>query len=247
MEGNISVADALALRQPYGNGYECGCGDGMFGGNWGFMWILLILLLGGRGFGWGNNDGVQDNFISSEFIKRDIFNTNQNVSTTACQTQRDVLDSRYTTQLGLQQVQASQQECCCETQKEILENRYQNALSFKDQLYAQQQCCCETNRNIDAVRAENFKNTCDITNAIHAEGEATRALINANTMQDLRDRLEARDRDLLTANFQLSQQAQSANIISTLQPTPKPAYLTCSPYFAYNYGGCGCGCGCNNY
>lgn len=100
-------------------------------------------------------------------------------------------------------------------------------------------------RNIDAVRAENFKNTCDITTAIHAEGEATRALINANTMQDLRDRLEAKDRDLLTANFQLSQQAQSQNIINSLRPVPTPAYLTCSPYFAYNYGGCGCGCNGN--
>lgn len=187
--------------------------DGMNGG---WMWILLILLFG-RGFGgYGVDTGLQNNFIENEFLKRDVFNTNQNVSTTGCQTQRDVL-----------------------------ENRYQNALSFKDQLYAQQQCCCETNRNIDAVRAENFKNTCDITNAIHAEGEATRALINANTMQDLRDRLADRDRELMTANFQLSQQAQSANIIETLQPTPKPAYLTCSPYFAYGYNPCGCGC--NNF
>lgn len=231
MEGNLSVADALALQK-----YD----DGMYGGNNGFMWILLILLFGGRGFGWGTNEGVQDNFISNEFIKRDIFNTNQNVSATSCETQRDVLDSRYTTQLGLQQLQASQQSCCCETQKEILENRYQSALSFKDQLYAQQQCCCETNRNIDAVRSENFKNTCDITNAIHAEGEATRALINANAMQDLRDKLEARDRDLLTANFQLSQQAQTANLIDQIRPCPRPAYLSCSPYFSYGYNGCGC-------
>lgn len=70
-------------------------------------------------------------------------------------------------------------------------------------------------------------------------------------MQDLRDRLEARDRELMTANFQLSQQAQSANIINELRPCSKPAYLTCSPYEsnsfaafnAYN-NGCGCGCGC---
>lgn len=227
--GGIQATYDLADRNHGGYGY----GDGMYGG---WMWIILILLFAGRGFGgWNNGQGVQDNFISSEFIKRDVFNTNQNVSTTSCQTQRDVLENRFTSQ-----------QCCCETQKEILENRYQNALSFKDQLYAQQQCCCETNRNIDAVRAENFKNTCDITNAIHAEGEATRALINANTIQDLRDRLEARDRDLLTANFQLSQQAQSANIVNTLRPTPTPAYLTCSPYFAYNYGGCG-NCGCNNF
>ena len=41
--------------------------------------------------------------------------------------------------------------------------------------FAQQQCCCETNRSIDAVRSEAYKNTCNITTAIHAEGEATRA------------------------------------------------------------------------
>lgn len=204
--GGIQATYDLADRN---NGY--GYGGGMCGGGW--FWIILILLFAGRGFGWGNGEGVRDNFISGEFIKRDIFNTNQNVSATGCQTQRDILESRYTTELG-----------------------------FKDQLFAQQQCCCETNHNIDAVRAENFKNTCDITTAIHAEGEATRALINANTIQDLRDRLEARDRELMTANFQLSQQAQSANIINTLRPVPQPAYLTCSPYFAYNFGS---GCGCN--
>ena len=108
--------------------------------------------------------------------------------------------------------------------------------------FAAQQCCCETNRNIDNVRYEASKNTCDITTAIHAEGEATRALINANTMQALRDKLEDKDRELMTANFQLSQQAQSANLIAELRPCARPAYITCSPYQARNFGGCGCDC-----
>ena len=78
-------------------------------------------------------------------------------------------------------------------------NSLQGALA--ENRFASQNCCCETNRNIDAVRYEGAKNTCDITSAIHAEGEATRALINANTMQALRDKLEDRDRELMTANF----------------------------------------------
>ena len=120
-------------------------------------------------------------------------------------------------------------------QKYRIKSRYDNIIG------------CDTNRNIDAVRYENAKNTCDITTAIHAEGEATRALINANTMQDLRDRLEARDRELMTANFQLSQQAQTANLVNELRPCSRPAYLTCSPYESANYAftnNCGCGCGC---
>lgn len=191
--------------------------DGM-GMNGGWVWILLILLFG-RGYGgYGVDTGVQNNFIENEFLKRDIFNTNSNVSEQGCATQKEVIESRYTTQLGLQGLQASQDACCCATQ-----------------------------RAIDSVKAEAYKNTCEITTAIHNEGEATRALINAQAMQDLRDRLADRDRELMTANFQLSQQAQSANIIETLQPTPKPAYITCSPYFAYGYNPCGCGCGCNNF
>ena len=102
--------------------------------------------------------------------------------------------------------------------------------ALKDGFYGLQGCCCETNRNIDAVRYEGAKNTCDITTAIHAEGEATRALINANTMQALRDKLEDRDRELLTANFQLSQQAQNAYLINEIRPCARPAYITCSPY-----------------
>lgn len=101
----------------------------------------------------------------------------------------------------------------------------------------QQACCCETQKGILGLQAENYKNTCDITNAIHKEGEDTRALITANTIQDLRDQNTA-------YQLQLSNQAQTANIISQLRPTPIPAYLTCSPYTANNCGYLN-GCNCN--
>ena len=97
------------------------------------------------------------------------------------------------------------------------------------------------NRNIDAVRYEGSKNTCEITNAIHAEGEATRALINANLMQELRDKLEARDRDILVRDFQLSQLAQTSSLIGELRPCAKPAYITCSPYTTASFGCGSCG------
>ena len=55
---------------------------------------------------------------------------------------------------------------------------------------AAQQCCCETNRNIDGVRYDAQKNTCDIITAIHAEGEATRNMMQQNEIQQLRDRIQ---------------------------------------------------------
>lgn len=79
------------------------------------------------------------------------------------------------------------------------------------------------------------KNTCDITNAIHAEGEATRALINQNTMQELRDQLQA-------AQLQLGNLSQTNTLISALRPFPQPAYITCSPYTSASNFGCNTCC-----
>ena len=115
--------------------------------------------------------------------------------------------------------------------------------SLKDGFYGTQgalkDCCCETNRNIDSVRFDMSRGFCDVAGAIHAEGEATRALINANTMQELRDKLADKDRELMTANFQLSQQAQNAYLINELRPCARPAYITCSPYTTASFCGCG--------
>lgn len=105
-----------------------------------------------------------------------------------------------------------------------------------------QTCCCETNRNIDAVRYDNSQNTCAIT---------TNATANTQKILDKLCAMEANAKDqriadltssLQTANFQLSQQAQNATLISTLRPFPQPAYITCSPYTNNNsYFGYGCG------
>lgn len=220
----LSAADVAAVTRN-----NDGCNDMWGGGMW--IWIILIafifpMMMGGWNRS-GVEAGVQDNFISDEFVKRDIFNTNQNVSNTACQTQRDVLENRYTNQLGLQQLQASQQNCCCETQKEILQSRYDAALVAQNAQAQMAQCCC------------------DIKESILADGNATRQLIQENTIQALRDKIADRDRDLQNAYNQISQVSQTRTIIDAVRPTPTPAYITCSPYFAYNMAGLGCGC-CGN-
>lgn len=103
---------------------------------------------------------------------------------------------------------------------------------MKDGFYGIKDAICGTNRNIDAVRY-------DVTNAIHAEGETTRALINANTIQELRDKLEARDRDIMVRDFQLSQLAQNQYLVNEIRPCAKPAYITCSPYTTASFCGAG--------
>lgn len=196
------------------------------------MWIIVLFaLMGGWGNGYGRNGaGLTQVEMQQGFDTQSILRKLDGISNGLC----DGFYAQNTTMLqGFNGVQRDLCTGFSAVNAGIAENRF-----------AQQNYCCETNRNIDAVRAENYKNTCEITNAIHAEGEATRALINHNVMQGLRDKLADKDRDLQSANFQLSQLSQTANIIGTLRPFPQPAYIACSPYQSVSnycgYGGCGC-------
>lgn len=110
---------------------------------------------------------------------------------------------------------------------------------MKDGFYGIKDAICGTNRNIDAVRYDMSKGFCDMAGAIHAEGEATRALINATTMQELRDKLADRDREVMTRDFQLSQLAQNQYLVNEIRPCAKPAYITCSPYTTASFCGAG--------
>ena len=202
-DGMLSAADVAAVTRN-----NDGCNDMWGGGGW-WIWIILIAFLFPMMGGWNRNGidtGVQDNFISDEFVKRDIFNTNQ---------------------LGLQNLGSQVQVGNCNTQKEVLQNRYDAALMAQNMQAQLAQCCC------------------DIKESILADGQATRQLMQENTIQGLRDKIADRDRDLQTAYWQISQVNQTKNIVDAVRPTPTPAYITCSPYFAYNMAGLGCGC-CGN-
>lgn len=213
MENGLSVADALALDKS----------DGAFGGNgaWMMMFLFFLLAWGGNGFGgWGNGNAAYGALTRGELCQDMNF---QSLENAVRGVQSGLCDGFYAMNTGMLNGFSG------------VNNAIQQAQ------FAAQQCCCETNRNIDAVRYENSKNTCNIVNAIKADGDATRALMTQNTMQSLRDQLQ-------TANFQLSRQAQNATLINAIRPTPVPAYVTCSPYESNLYAsGCyrnvnGCGC-----
>lgn len=57
------------------------------------------------------------------------------------------------------------------------------------------QCCCENRLATANLSAQIDRQTCDITTAIHAEGEQTRALMQANEIQQLRDKVNSLEAD----------------------------------------------------
>ena len=224
-----SLSDIAALMGNRNN-------DGFLEGNGIIILILFFLIFGfggfGGGWGSGNNAALQGALTRAELY--DGLNDNtvirklDGITNGLC----DGFYAQNTTMLqgfnGLG--------------NQISENRF-----------ASQQCCCETNRNIDSVRYENSRNTCDIITAANANTQKILDTLCENKIESLRDKIAERDLMLQSAQYQLSQLSQTATLINTLQPTPKPAYLTCNPYqsSAYAYDGFrgnwnGYGCGCNN-
>ncbi len=220
MNEGLSAGDILALTRDQ---------DGM-GNAWNnpFIYLVWLALLGGNGGLFGRRD--DSNALQGALTRSDMFEgfNNQDINSQLRGITNGLCDGFYAVNNGLK-------DGFYGIQSALAENRF-----------AQQNCCCEIKSGIKDLSAEGYRNTCEITTAIHAEGEATRALINSNTMQELRDKLAERDRDLQTVQFQLSQQAQNTTLIGTLRPFPQPAYITCSPYQSAN-GTCGssynCGCG----
>ena len=206
----MSVADVMALQ----NRNTDGSMFGGAGGTWVWVFFLFFLLAwGGGGFGFGNGAAAQGALTRADLCQDFNFNDLQNgvrgLSNGLC----DGFYAMNTTMLqGFNSLQS------------------QIAQGFSDNRFAQQSCCCETNRNIDSVKYENARNTCDIVNAIKADGDATRAMLTANTIQELRDKLQ-------DSKFENSQLLQNMYLVNQLQPVARPAYITCSPYTTNT---CGC-------
>ena len=226
----------------YGNGY----GNGMFGGDWAW-WIIILLIFGwgGNGYGFGGGFG---GFGGSH-------------CGSACATQADlaagfnnsaVLNNLNDLKLG----QAGIQQTLCQgfngVNTAILQgfNGVDNAVctlgyntqaGFNGLSRQIAECCCDTRAAIADVKYANERNTFDI---VKSGQDNTRAILDFLT-QDKIATLTAENQSL---KFQASQTAQNAFITANQDahtaelirrlstPCPVPAYVVPNPNCCYNYG-----------
>lgn len=257
MNGGIQPTVELATNNGNGYGYPYpvmpmtygnnGFGNsGFFGGDGIWAIVLLALLFNGGWGGFGNNGNnvATTDFVSSEFTQRDInqlTNTTTtgfgNLSTQLCNCCSDInsniANGFYNTANNL-----------CNLRSDVLENRYASALGFSN---TQRDILMQTTQLENQLGMTSLQGLarldsccCDIKQAIREDGEATRALITQNTIQDLRDKLAS-------AKDVISDREQTDTLLARLQPTPSPAYLVSSPYQSLLNTGITNGCGCGNY
>lgn len=206
--------EALALMNNNRGGYG---GYGMEGG-W-FAWIIILLLFGwgGRGnwggnFGGGNGCGCccgngYNNFAADlavgnatatarneaglEFIgqnvngiRNSLCDLNVNLCSQFGTVNSNITQAAYQNQLGQRDLQMQISNCCCETQQSIAAVNNNVSQQFG-----------QLNYNIAL-------GNCDIKNAIHAEGEATRALLQSQYTQSLERKLaESKQENFVLRNF----------------------------------------------
>lgn len=249
-----------------------GTGNGFGDQNGGWLWLLiLIILFAGNGWGnyggsgvFGGANGVNDGYIlTSDFAKVEskldgvnngicslgydqlsqMNGINQNVSTQGAAiqnaiTQQTIADMNNVNAINAQITGLGNQlaSCCCD-------QKYQMAQSFADLNYRLAEQSCQTRQTV-----------VDSTATIVANQDAnTRAILDYLT-QDKISTLQAENQTLKFAASQAaqnayiveSQAAQTAQILDTLNPCPKPAYVVTAPTPVVYNTGCNCG-GCNTY
>jgi hypothetical protein len=142
---------------------------------------------------------------------------------------------------AITQTNYNMKDCCCETKQAITENRFNTQTGFNSLSNQLASCCCDLGRGQENIKYALAQQTCDI---ISNADKNTDRIIN-HLVQSEMDKLRT---ELQSAQFQLSQNSQTRALIDQLQPCPKPAYLTCSPYQTYPISNVGFGfnSGCGN-
>ena len=229
-----------------------GNGNGFGWGGDGAWWIVLFLIFAafggwGNGFGFGGNgNGVMDGYVlTSDFanVERKIDSVNQGLCDGFYQQAQLVNGTNMAMANGFAQAELSR----CNQQAALMQQL--NAMQMQAQ-----ECCCENRAAIAQVRYDMATQACDTRNTVQ---NTTRDIIDAMNcgFRSIDQRLTAqelaaKDAKIAEQNQQLfgyqlaaSQAAQNNYLVSTLRPSPSPAYVVANPYCCnsgYNYGCGGC-------
>ena len=229
-------------------------GNGWGGGNgWWIIILFLAIFCGwGNGNGFGNrgwnSGGVVDGYVlASDFsnIERKIDGVNNGICDGFYAMNTGMLNGfagvTQAVTSGFSQAELSR----CNQQTSLMQQLNNMAMQSAN-------CCCETREAIQGVNYNLATQACDTRNQVQ---NSTRDIIDAMNcgFRSIDQRLTAQElaakdakiaeqnQQLFAAQLAASQAAQNNYLVSTLRPSPSPAYVVANPYCCnsgYNYG-CG--------
>lgn len=131
------------------------------------------------------------------------------------------------------------QNCCCETRESIMQSNFNNQAGFNSITNAIATNACDIERGQDDIKYLMSQNQTQTLVGIDRLGDRIIDYMNQSKMDELRTELQ-------NAKFQISQSAQTEQLLAALQPVAKPSWLVNSPYQSLNYNAVN-GCGCGNF
>jgi hypothetical protein len=199
MTEGLSVADAMALNKD-NNGF----GDQV----WPLVWLAA---LGGNGNGilGGRNDGAAGVTVAGiEGLQNQINGLLNTINANTSVLQHDAVKQQLCNmgtliQSGNADITHAISECCCKTQAAICDLGYKMQDGNKDIINA---ICAQT----QVLTLQHVNGQQAILEAVRREGEADRALINANTLNE-------KDEKLTDCRTQLSENRIEQKVIEAIK------------------------------
>lgn len=238
-----SLSDIAAVS---GNNNDAFGGDGAW-------WIILLFMFAG---GWGNGFGGNGRTYATQEDVRAAVDQQTLISKLDNQTY-GLADSTYTLNSAIMNGFHGVDTAICNL-------GYQNQQGFNTLSHQLADCCCETQRAIERgfcdVNYNMATQACDtrrtitdgVRDIIDNQNAGTRQILDFLT-QDKIASLTAENQTLKFAASQANQNtvigamidANTAEILRRVAPTPIPAYPVAPPFYpvggcGFNYGNCGC-------
>jgi hypothetical protein len=248
-----------SFAEGYAIGRDSNGGNNGFFGNDGIWAILLLALLGfgGRGYGggFGGYGGAGNEFVGYELGKvatqADVASGFNNSAVLSSLNDLKLANAQGFAGLNtaITTGNAGIQQTLCQgfngINTAILQSANATERGFATMGYNLANCCCEIKGAIADVKYANEKQTYDIVTNQNAN---TQRIIDY--MQN--EKITALTAENVALKGKISNDAQSAYLLSELKPCPKPAFITCNPntgltypqgYTNVNFGNGCTGCG----
>lgn len=209
-------------------------GNGMWGQD-GIWAILLLALLGNRGFGFGGGYGGGAGFVSGDALGYELGKVATTNDVASGFNNSAVLSSLNDIKLGQAQAINYNNQGFAGLNTALLQGFHgvDNAVCSLGYNLTHQisDCCCGVKSAIADLKYSNEAQTCQI---LTSQANQTQRILDYLT----NDKIETLNRKLAVAEGQISNNAQSRYIVDTvidrLSPCPKPAYFVPNPNCCYS-------------
>ena len=271
----LSAADVAAVTRcndGYGN-------NGMFGNDWAWIIILLLFGWGRNGFGGYGNDGgngygcyapcatqadvrsaVDQQTLISKLDQQtygladSTYALNNTINSNFRTVDNAICTLGYQNQAGINSISAQLASCCCDIERAIDGNTTSGVMNTNTLSRQISDCCCDLEKANMQNRFDAQAYNCNTLQAIDKLGDRIIDYMSNEKVQALRDenqalRLQA-SQSAQNAFITANQEAQTAELLRRLSPTPTPAYVVPNPnccYQPFSFNNCGCNTGCGSF